>query len=316
MNAVFLDTDSLGQGISYDCLKELSLKWSFFKETKSTDTLERIKNAEIVVSNKVLLTKEILENSPQLKLICVAATGYNNVDLSAAKELGISVCNVPNYSTPSVVQLTMALMLALATNLISYVQTSRDGNWQKSAQFCVLNAPIIELQGKILGIVGYGTLGQQVGNLAQAMGMDILIAKHVSSTRHIEGSVALETVLRESDVITIHTPLTPQTRNLIQQRELKLMKPTAFLINTARGGIVNEKDLAACLKERTIAGAGLDVLSVEPPQAENPLLQQDVPNLLLTPHVGWGSVESRMRLLQMLVENIRAFLHGAPKNLV
>jgi|SRR5579862_332184 len=316
MNAVFLDTDSLGQGISYDVLQELSLKWSFFKETKATDTLERIKNAEIVVSNKVLLTKEILENSPRLKLVCIAATGYNNVDLSAAKELGIAVCNVPNYSTPSVVQLTMTFMLALATNLLSYVQTTREGKWQKSAQFCILDAPIIELQGKILGIVGYGTLGKQVGNLAQAMGMDILIAKNAFSTRQVEGSVALETVLRECDVLTIHTPLTPQTRNLIQQRELQLMKPTSFLINTARGGIVNENDLADCLKNHTIAGAGVDVLSIEPPQTDNPLLQKDVPHLLLTPHVGWGSVEARMRLLQLLKDNIRSFLNGSPKNLI
>lgn len=316
MNAVFLDTDSLGQGISYDVLQELSLKWSFFKETKATDTLERTKNAEIVVSNKVLLTREILENSPRLKLVCIAATGYNNVDLSAAKELGIPVCNVPNYSTPSVVQLTMTFMLALATNLLSYVQTTREGKWQKSAQFCILDAPIIELQGKILGIVGYGTLGKQVGDLAQAMGMNILIAKNASSTRQVEGSVALETVLRECDVLSLHTPLTPQTRNLIQQRELKLMKPTSFLINTARGGIVNEKDLADCLKNHTIAGAGVDVLSIEPPQADNPLLQKDVPNLLLTPHVGWGSLEARMRLLQLLKDNIRSFLNGEPKNLV
>jgi glycerate dehydrogenase len=316
MKAVFLDTQCFGSDISFDSLKTLPLDWSFFTETKPAEILQRIKNSPIVVSNKVVLTKEILKNSPHLKLICVAATGYNNVDIPVAKELGIKVCNIPDYSTPSVVQLTITFMLALATNLISYVETTRKGKWEKSDQFCILDAPIIELQGKKLGIIGYGTLGKQVGMLAQAMGMKILIAQHSSSKKIIEGALPLDTVLKESDVITIHTPLTPLTQNLIQHRELKLMKPTAFLINTARGGIVNEKDLADSLKHRTIAGAGVDVLSVEPPLADNPLLQKDIPNLLLTPHVGWGSFESRMRLFEILKENIDSFLKGIPKNLL
>ncbi len=316
MKAVFLDTSSLGPELSFDFFEELPLGWSFFEETKGAETLSRVKDASIVVSNKVLLTKDILTSCPHLKLVCIAATGYNNIDLSAAKELGITVCNVPAYSTPSVVQHTMAFLLALATNLIAYVEMTRQGKWQKSAQFCILDAPIIELKGKKLGIIGYGTLGKEVGNLALAMGMQILVAQHSASARSVPGALPLDTVLKEADVVTIHVPLTPQTQNLIQRRELALMKPTAFLINTARGGIVNEKDLAEALKSGSIAGAGVDVLSVEPPHADNPLLQKDIPNLLLTPHIGWGSLEARMRLLQILKENIECFLKNAPKNLV
>lgn len=316
MKAAFLDTNTLGDVNFSELLQELPVKWSFFKETKSRDTLERIKDFEIIATNKVLLTREILKKSPHLKLICIAATGTNNVDLAAAKELGIKVCNVPNYSTPSVVQLTFTFMLALCTNLFSYAQATKEGRWQKSVQFCFLDYPIIELQGKKLGVIGYGALGKEVANLAKAFGMEILIAQHSSSKKPIEGALFFETVLKESDIVTIHVPLTPQTENMITCKEMNIMKKSAFLINTARGGIVNEKDLAECLKNHVIAGAGVDVLSVEPPKEDNPLLAQDVPNLLLTPHVGWGSIESRTRLLNILKENILSFIHGVPKNLV
>lgn len=315
MKAIFLDAATLGADFSYDLLKQLPVQWTFFEETSPHETLERIKDADIVVSNKVLLTADILKAS-SLKLICVAATGYNNVDVATAKQLAIPVCNIPGYSTHSVVQLVFTFMLTLASSLIPYVEDVRNGKWQRHSQFCFLDYPIVELEGKNLGIVGYGTLGKQVAAIAAAFGMKILIASNALSKKSQAGTLLLEQVLREADFLTLHVPLTAQTENLIRWKELELMKPTAFLINTARGGIVNEKDLAKCLKEKRIAGAALDVLTKEPPTEGNPLLDPSIPNLLLTPHIGWASFESRSRLLAVLKDNILAFLQGSPKNLV
>lgn len=315
MKAVFLDAATLGADFSYNLLKQLPVRWTFFKETAPHETVGRIENADIVVSNKVPLTADILKAS-QLKLICVAATGYNNVDVAFAKQMGISVCNVPGYSTQSVVQLVFTFMLALASNLISYVGEVRNGKWQRHSQFCFIDYPIAELAGKNLGIIGYGTLGKQVASVAGSFGMRVLIAGHTSSRQSQTGMLPLNQVLQESDFLTLHVPLTPQTENLIAGKELALMKPTAFLINTARGGIVNEKDLAACLKRKGIAGAAFDVLTKEPPTEGNPLLDPSISNLLLTPHIGWASFEARCRLLAVLRDNIQAFLQGSPQNLV
>ena len=313
MKAVFLDAKTLGEDISLALLHETGAEWSFFDETKAEEILKRIKGAQIVVTNKVVLTREILKNSPELKLICVAATGYNNVDLSAAKEAGILVCNIPAYSTPSVVQLTIAFIFALATSLFSYTQASKEGRWQRSSLFCCIDYPIIELQGKKLGIIGYGQLGKQVAHFMQALGMELLIAQSRTSAAE---AVPLQQLLREADVVSIHVPLTKETHHLIQRKELLLMKPSSFLINTARGGIVNEQDLADALREGIIAGAGVDVLSQEPPSATHPLLQTEIPHLLLTPHIGWASLESRKRLLAILKTNIDSFLKGSPINLI
>jgi glycerate dehydrogenase len=313
MKAVFLDAKTLGEGVSFAELKALPMQWAFFDETHPEETLKRIIEAQIVITNKVVLTREIFEKNPQLKLICIAATGYNNVDLVAAKEMGIPVCNVPAYSTPSVVQLTIAFIFALATNLFSYAQATKKGKWQRSSLFCFLDYPIIELQGKKLGVIGYGNLGKQVAHFMQGMGMQILIAEGSSKA---PGTLPLPEILAEADVITLHVPLTKATHGLIERKELMQMKRSSFLINTARGGIVNEQDLADALREGLIAGAGVDVLSQEPPPAHHPLLQEDVPNLLVTPHVGWGSLESRNRLLHTMQNNIQAFLKGSPVNLV
>lgn len=316
MKAVFLDTSTLGKEISLETLNELPLEWVFYPQTRPEETNQRIQDATVIVSNKVLLTQELLQQAPALKLICVAATGYNNVDLETAKRLGITVCNIPNYSTPSVVQLTLTFLLALMTNLVAYVEATREGRWQKSPQFFFLDYPIHEIQRKKLGIIGYGALGKQVATLAAALGMEVLVASHTSGEKREEPTLPLDQVLQKADVVTIHTPLTPQTKNLIQMRELRLMKPSAFLINTARGGIVNEKDLAEALKSGVIAGAAIDVLSIEPPSEAHPLLEKDIPNLLLTPHVGWASLESRLRLVQILKANIKAYLEGFSQNLV
>lgn len=315
--AVFLDIDTFGKDVSLNPLKDLPLEWTFYPlTTAAAETLNRISDAEIVVSNKVLLTRNILEKSKNLKIICIAATGYNNVDLQAAEELKIPVCNIPAYSTPAVVQHTITLMLALSQNLISYAEATKSGRWQKHPMFCILDYPILELQGKKLGIIGYGILGKEVSRIAKAFGMEILIAGHTSSSKTIEGSKPLEKILKEADFITLHVPLTEKTKDLISKKELDLMKPTAFLINTARGGIVNEKDLADALKNKKIAGAGVDVLSKEPPEEKNPLLQKNVPNLILTPHIAWASVEARKRSLDILIKNIKAFLEGKSQNIV
>jgi len=313
MRAVFLDAKTLGEGVSFAELQALTAQWTFFDETRPEETFKRIQGARIVVTNKVVLTREILEKSPELKLICVAATGYNNVDLVAAKEKGICVCNVPGYSTSSVVQLTIAFIFALATSLFSYGQATKEGKWQRSSLFCFLDYPIVELQGKKLGIIGYGNLGKQVAYLMQGLGMQILIAEGKSKT---PGTLPVREILAHSDVITLHVPLTKETHNLIGRKELMQMKRSSFLINTARGGIVNEQELADALKEGLIAGAAVDVLSQEPPSADHPLLQDDIPNLLVTPHIGWGSLESRKRLLHTIQNNIQAFLNGSPVNLI
>ena len=315
MKAVFLDIGTLGKEISSALLCTLPVEWKFFEETSPFQVKDRIANTEIVVTNKTVLTKEILQNSC-VKLICVSATGYNNIDVLAAHQLGICVCNIPGYSTPSVAQLVFTFMLSLASNLISYVEDVRKGKWQKQSQFCFLDHPIIELSDKTLGIIGHGTLGKQVAALAAAFGMQVLIATNPVSKKTQAGTLPLEEVLKSADFLTLHVPFTPHTKNLISRKELELMKKTAFLINTARGGIVNEQDLADCLKNKQIAGAAVDVLVNEPPQEGNPLLDPSLPNLLLTPHIGWGSIESRKRLLTILHRNIAAFLQGTPTNLV
>lgn len=314
MKAVFLDVGTFGRNFSCDSLKQLPVAWTFFEETLPSETLERALDADIVVSNKVLLTADILKKS-RPKLVCIAATGYNNVDLAAAKQLGIPVCNVPNYSTQSVVQCVFTLMLALASNLIPYVHAVQKGKWQCHSQFCFIDYPIIELEGKTLGIVGYGSIGKQVASIAAAFGMKILIAEHTSPSKKPQvGTLPLKEMLREVDFLTLHVPLTRQTENLITRKELELMKPTSFVINVARGGIVNEQDLASCLREKRIAGAALDTLTREPPTEGNPLLDPTIPNLLITPHIGWASFESRMRLLAIIKDNIQAFLQGSLKN--
>jgi glycerate dehydrogenase len=312
MKAVFLDVASLGEDLSMERLQEKELLWTFFSETQPDDVLSRIQGAEVVVTNKVVLTAEVLQQCPHLKLICVAATGYNNIDVKAAKERGILVCNVPNYSTASVVQLVLTFILTLASSFIPYIQAVQSGEWERHSQFSLLTFPISELEGKVLGIIGYGTLGKQVAVVAKSLGMKVLIAQH----KAIAEGVPLDTVLEQSDFVTIHVPLTAQTRNLISRRELERMKPSAFLIHTARGGIVNERDLAECLKARRIAGAGVDVLTSEPPTKGNPLLEKEIPNLWITPHIAWGSLEARRRLLEKLRENIVSFLQNTPKNIV
>ncbi len=289
--------------------------WAMHAATTAAQTLVRIGDARVVVSNKVVLDRYLLGAAPSLELVCIAATGTNNLDLAGARELGIRVCNVPAYATAAVVQHVFGLILALTLRLRDYQQSIERGDWQRSGQFCLLDFPIRELAGLKLGIVGFGVLGRAVGRLGEAFGMEILIAERPGAEPR-SGRTALERLLPQVDVLSLHCPLTETTRNLIGARELGLMRKDALLINTARGGIVDEGALADALRAGGIGGAGVDVLNAEPPSADNPLLSPGLPNLILTPHVAWASRESRQRLIAELASNILAYNEGRPRNVV
>lgn len=313
--AVFLDAATLDRGdIDWSPLEAVA-DCRLHRNTAAHEVAERIAGAQVVISNKVVLDAAVLSGAPGLKLVCVAATGTNNVDLQAAREAGIPVCNVRDYGTPSVAQHVFALILALTTRLLDYDKAVRNGAWRRAENFCLLDFPIAELAGKRLGIVGYGVLGGAVARLGEAFGMEVLIAQRPGGEPR-PGRLPLQALLPEVDVLSLHCPLTEQTRGLIGARELASMKPSALLINTARGGLVDEQALAEALRRGVIAGAGFDVLSTEPPREGNPLLAPDIPNLIVTPHIAWASRESRQRLLAQVAENIRCWTEGRPRHVV
>ncbi len=313
---VFLDKDSLDQGdLNFTHLQSSLVDWQIHAVSLEEQVEARIRDAEVVVTNKVVLTAAHLAQAKKLRLVCVAATGTNNVDLRAAQEQGITVCNVRAYATPSVVQHVFALILNLLRRIPDYQRAVQEGRWQQSDQFCLLDYPIAELQEKVLGIVGYGELGQAVAKAAECFGMQVRVAQRPGSDDVRADRLPLSELLPRVDILTLHCPLSASTRNLIGQAELQLMKPDALLINTARGGIVDEAALAAALRQGQIGGAGIDVLSVEPPQ-ENPLLASDLPNLMITPHIAWASRAARQRLLDQVADNIIAFKKGLAQNQV
>lgn len=315
MLTVFLDFGSVTRGdIDRTVLEQTVSPWIFHDNTAREQITERIVDAEIVVSNKILLNRTAICTADKLKLICIAATGYNNVDLVAAAERNIPVCNVRNYATGSVVQHVFMFMLNFACRFVEYQQLIKKGGWQTSTYFCPLDFGITELSGKTLGIIGYGELGSAVANLAQAFGMKLLIAEHKSASSVRSGRTAFDDVLRQADFITLHCPLSEDTHHLIGNRELNLMKPSAYLINTARSGLINDTDLLQALHSSRIAGAAIDVLKEEPPVNGNPLLDYSHPNLIITPHSAWASVESRQRMINLLADNIRNFLQNKPFN--
>ncbi len=313
---VLLDLATIDRGdIDLSPLRSVCERWKIHERTAPGQTKGRIRDAELVVSNKVLLDRELLESARELKLVCVAATGTNNVDLDAAREVGISVTNVTGYATPSVVQHVFALMLTHATRLLDYRQAVLDGAWARSDQFCLLHYPIRELAGRIIGIVGFGELGGEVARVAEAFGMKVLVAQRPGIPPQT-GRVPLAELLPQVDVLTLHCPLADNTRNLIAKKELTLMKPDALLINTARGGIVDEQALAEALRRGEIGAAAVDVLSLEPPRDGNPLLDPTLPNLIVTPHTAWASRECRQRLVDEVAQNILAFAKGLERNRV
>lgn len=316
MRGVFLDKETVDRGdVSLTALEQSLDHWDYFDLTSPADIAQRIEHANVIVTNKVVLDANLLAAAKQLKLICIAATGTNNIDLAAAKQLGIAVCNVRSYSTPSVVQHTFSVMLSLMMHLKQYQTAIQQGAWQASPFFSVLDYPIHEISGKKLGIIGYGELGKAVAHVATAFGMEVLVAARKGSEAS-DGRIPLHELLPQVDVLSLHCPLTPETRNLIGENEIALMKSTALLLNIARGGIVDESALANALKEQRLAGAGIDVLNCEPPKADNPLLASNIPNLLLTPHIAWASVEARQRLVNEISQNINSFIQGTPRNKV
>jgi glycerate dehydrogenase len=317
MLGVFLDRDSLDLGdLDFSRLEELLPEMRYYPATAPHQTGDRIREATVVISNKVVLNDAALARAPGLRLICVAATGTNNIDLEAAAGRGITVCNAQGYGTPSVVQHVYTLMLNLFTRFTDYHQAVTEGRWQRADQFCLLDYPIRELAGKTLGIIGYGELGHAVAALAKAFGMQVLVAQRPGTVEIEDHRIPLPALLPRVDVLSIHCPLTPATKGLIGEWELALMRRDAILINTARGGIVDEHALAQALRRGALGGAGVDVLTEEPPAHGNPLLDPGIPNLIVTPHCAWGSLESRQRLIDQLGENIQRFFEGQPVRVV
>ena len=317
MKAVFLDFATYyPEGLNTAALKSSIEDFTFHDYTAPEDIIPRAKDADILLTNKCNISAEVIAACPNLKIILEGATGYNNIDVNAAAERGIPVCNVKGYSTPSVTQHVFALILALNAKIVDYHEDVKAGKWEESRDFCFLDYPIFELEGKTLGIIGYGDLGRSVEAIAKAFGMNVLLADHKGLTETRTGRTPFNDVIAQSDIITLHCPLTPETTNLIGAEELTAMKDSAILINTARGGIVNEADLANALRNGTIGGAGVDVLSQEPPSNGNPLLDPTIPNLIVTPHTAWASREACQRLFDQLVEVIESYKADALINRV
>jgi glycerate dehydrogenase len=316
MSIVVLDGFTLNPGdLSWDELKSLG-RCEIHDRTAPADVVPRAANAEIVLTNKTVLNRDQIQRLPHLKYIGVLATGYNIVDVAAARERNIPVANIPTYGTRSVAQMTFALLLELTQHAGHHAQTVREGRWTNSPDFCYWDFPLVELDGLTLGLVGYGRIGQAVGGLAKAFGMEVVCYSRSQPKESAAGVrwVGLDELFSISDVISLHCPLTPETKHLVSAERLARMKPTAFLINTSRGPLIDEPALADALNAGRIAGAGLDVLAIEPPKPENPLLKAK--NCLVTPHISWATRAARARLMKTAVENVRAYQNRKLQNVV
>ena len=310
MKIVILDgATAKGKELDFDFLNQFG-DVTYYDTTRNEDVLSRAKDADILVINKIVMDKDTLAECKNLKLITILATGYNIVDIEAAKALGITVCNVPYYSTNSVAQLTFAFILDFACKLSLHTQSVARGDWQRCNDFAYTLDTLHELSGKTLGIIGYGSIGKKVAQIGKSFGMNVLIATRTP----VEGCVSKEEVFKNADFVTLHCPLNEQSKLMINEKSLALFKPTAYLINTARGGLIDENALAAALNGGKLAGAALDVLTSEPPKADNPLIHAK--NCIITPHMAWASLEARVRLLHATEDNVRAFLQNAPINKV
>ncbi len=317
MKIVVLDGFTLNPGdLSWDGIAQFG-ELTVHDRTPADMVLDRSRDAEVIFTNKTPVRAEVIEQLPNLKYIGVLATGYNVVDIVAAMGRGIVVSNIPAYGTMSVAQMTFALLLELCHRVQQHSDSVYAGKWSRSRDFCFWDSPQVELAGKTMGIIGFGAIGQQVGDIATAFGMNILgtaRTRRDRSERKNFSWATVEEVLQRSDVVSIHCPLTPETEGLINAKSLKTMKRSAFLVNTSRGPIIVEKDLADALSSGTIAGAAVDVLSVEPPPENNPLL--NAPNCIITPHIAWATSEARSRLMEMATENLRQFIAGTPTNVI
>jgi glycerate dehydrogenase len=314
MKIVVLDGFTLNPGdLSWDALRDLG-ECQIYDRTPAEEVLARADGAEIILTNKTVLTAATIGSLPALRYIGVLATGYNVVDLAAARERKIPVTNVPGYGTRSVAQMTFALLLELAHRTGHHAQAVREGRWSSSPDFCFWDHPLIELEGLTLGLIGYGQIGRAVATLGRAFGMRVQVHTRSQPASEEGTFVDLDTLFRSSDVISLHCPLTPETRHLINADRLRQMKRSAFLLNTSRGPLIDESALAAALHEGRLAGAALDVLEREPPPAQHPLFS--APNCVITPHIAWATRAARSRLMSIALSNLRAFLAGQPQNVV
>lgn len=302
IKGVFLDTDTLGHDIDLSILS--SVNCTNYALTSAEQVLARAKHADFIITNKVEITAELMAQLPALKLICVAATGVNNIDMAAAKALGIEVKNVTDYAGSSIAQLVFSLISELLLHTRHYVDLVKAGAWSGSPHFCLFDKPIVELAGKTIALIGYGSLAKSVAKIALAYEMEVLIAARKGQIQLPQGRVAFEQALQQADIVSIHCPLNSDTESLISTSEFELMKPSAVIINTARGGIVDEMALLQALQSKQIAAAATDVLSQEPPAEDHPLLVKQPDNLLITPHIAWATVEARTRVLNKVINNI------------
>jgi glycerate dehydrogenase len=291
-------------------------EWIEFGETTPDQVVERLTPATIAICNKIRLGAETLSQLPKLRLIAVAATGVDNVELEYCRSRQIAVCNTRGYAVNSLPEHALMLMLALRRNLIAYRDDVKAGRWHEARQFCLLDHPIGDLRETTLGIIGFGKLGKSMAQLGRAIGMEVIVAERKNAAIVRTDRVSFSDVLRLSDVISLHCPLTEETRNLIGASELQQMKPGAILINTARGGLIDDDALLDALENGRLAGAGIDVLRNEPPRAGNPLLDADLPNLIVTPHNAWASRQAMQTLADQLIDNLEAFIRGEPRNIV
>ncbi|MEC6833779.1 D-2-hydroxyacid dehydrogenase [Photobacterium toruni] len=311
---VFLDHGTIPAHISLP-RPAFCHQWHQYEATTPSQVVERLQHATIVITNKVILDSQVLAQLPQLKFIAIAATGTNNIDLDYCRSHNIKVANIQGYATRSVPEHVIAMIFALKRNLAGYQQDIRNGEWQHQQQFCFFTHPITDVAGSTLGIIGNGSLGQAVATLAQAIGMNILFAEHAGATQCRDGYHPFEQVLREADIVSLHCPLTSTTHNMIAASQLALMKPNAILINTSRGGLINEQALVDALLSGQIAAAGIDVFIEEPAPTTNPLIAHScLSNLILTPHVAWGSDSAIQTLVNQLIDNINSFHQGTHKN--
>lgn len=314
MKIVLLEEKTVTQGdISLECFYSLG-DVTGYPLTPQDKVAERVGDAEAVIINKTVFTRELMEKCPKLRYIGLCATGYNNVDIAAANDLGITVCNVPAYSTSAVAQQAFSYVLYFASRTADYNADVHNGGWVRSDTFSYFTIPTYELDGLTMGIIGYGSIGKAVAKIARAFGMKVIAATRTPQTDGETEFVSIDEVFSRADFISVHCPLTDKTKDLVNAERLALCKKNAVVINTARGPIVNEHDLAEALNSGVIAGAGVDVVSVEPMQADNPLLTAK--NCVITPHVAWAPVQTRTRLLKIASDNLKKFIDGTPQNTV
>lgn len=316
VNIVVLDGHCVNPGdLSWDGFKELG-SLTVYERTKAEEVVERAKDAQIVLVNKVSMKTDIIAQLPKLKYIGVLATGFNHIDVKAAQEHGVTVCNIPSYSTYSVAQMVFASIFTITNRVEHYAQQTREGQWTKSSDFCYWDTPLLELAGKTMGIVGLGNIGMKVARIAREFGMEVYAYTSKNSVDLPSGiqKTTLDGLFSVSDILSLHCPLSDRTRELIKAETLSKMKQGAILINTGRGPLVNEVDVAAALESGQLAAYGADVMCSEPPAADNPLLKQ--PNAFITPHIAWATIEARSRLMNIALYNVKCFLEGAAQNVV